>query len=500
MTTGSTRLSDLLTVLPNRTEVIPLDPQALVTDLVCDSRTVTPASVFVAVKGPDVDGHQFISQAIEKGALAIVCEQPADGIPCVVVPDSRIALGQLAQAFYGQPAKDLSNIAVTGTNGKTTFCYLLRSILQAAGQSCAMFGTTGHSLADEFIPALTTTPSGLQLAKLMARARDAGAKFAVMEASSHALDQHRLAGIDFQVAVFTNLSGDHLDYHGSMEQYLNAKAKLFEQLTPSAIAVLNRADPASENLAQLTKAEKLIWYGLGTQADLSASDIRSTANGSSFILNCLGQKLPVNSRLPGTHNVANCLAAAAAAMALDIDPKTIVDGLGKLQSVPGRLEPVPWSGPFSVLVDYAHTHDALANVLRAVRAITQRQLIVVFGCGGDRDRSKRPKMAAEACDLADRIFVTSDNPRTEDPQTIIREILTGISPQARPRTQVITDRRAAIETALALAAPGDVVLIAGKGHENYQIIGTQRRPFDDKAIAADWLKAHPGNTTSEYTQ
>jgi len=499
MPTDAIQLNQLLTVLPQRKELGHLQPEAVVTDLVCDSRTVTPGSVFVAVKGPDLDGHQFISQAVEKGALAVVCQQQVDGVPCVVVPDSRIALGSLAQAFYGQPAKSLCNVAVTGTNGKTTFCYLLRSILKAAGHESVMFGTTGHMIGDEFIPALTTTPSPLELAKLMARARDTGAKFAILEASSHALDQQRLAGIDFDVAVFTNLSGDHLDYHGSMEQYRRAKAKLFEHLQPIAIAVLNRADPTSADLVRRTPAKRKIWYGLGTRAEVRATDLNITAAGSSFILNCAGNKLPVNSRLPGTHNVANCLAAAAAALALGLDPKTIVDGLGKLQSVPGRLEPVPWSGPFSVLVDYAHTHDALANVLRAVRAITQQQLIVVFGCGGDRDRSKRPKMAAQASDLADRIFVTSDNPRTEDPEEIIRQILTGITTQARPRTQVITDRRQAIEAALASAAGGDVVLIAGKGHESYQIIGTERRPFDDRAVAAEWLNSHSANIASEHT-
>jgi UDP-N-acetylmuramoyl-L-alanyl-D-glutamate--2,6-diaminopimelate ligase len=363
-----------------------------------------------------------------------------------------------------------------------------------------MFGTTGHMIGDEFIPALTTTPSALELAQLMAWARDTGAKFAILEASSHALDQQRLAGIDFDVAVFTNISGDHLDYHGSMEQYRRAKAKLFEHLQPTAIAVLNRADPTSADLARQTPAKEKIWYGLGTQAEVRATDLNITAAGSSFILNCADNKLPVNSRLPGTHNVANCLAAAATALALGLPLKTIVDGLGQLQSVPGRLEPVPWPGPFSVLVDYAHTHDALANVLRAVQAITQRQLIVVFGCGGDRDRSKRPKMAAQASDLADRIFVTSDNPRTEDPDDIIRQILKGITRQARPRTQVITDRRAAIEAALASAAPGDVVLLAGKGHESYQIIGSQRRPFDDRAIAAEWLDSHSANIASEHIQ
>ena len=496
---GKIKLAKLLAVLPDHTHTGPLQPQAPVTNVVCDSRQVQPGSVFVAVKGVQADGHSFISQALANGALAVVAENPVEGAPCVIVPDSRAALGKLAQAFHGQPAKNLANVAVTGTNGKTTFCYLLRSILQAAGHPSAMFGTTGHCLPDEFVPAGTTTPSALELAELMARARAADVRFAVLEASSHALDQERLAGIDFDVAVFTNLSGDHLDYHGSMEHYLQAKAKLFEHLRPEATAVLNRADPASEGLARRTRARK-IWYGLGTRAKVKASGLSSTAAGSSFILNCAGKKLPVNSHLPGTHNVVNCLAAAAAALALDITPQNIVAGLEQLKAVPGRLESVPWSGPFHVLVDYAHTHDALANVLRAVRAITARKLIVVFGCGGDRDTTKRPKMAAQASDLADTIFVTSDNPRTEDPEDIIRQIVTGITRQARPRTLIVPDRRQAIEQALASAKPGDVVLLAGKGHEDYQIIGTQRRPFDDKAVAADWLSTHAGKVTSEYTQ
>ena len=454
-------LSDLLFVLSHYSQSGPLALDVIISDLACDSRTVTPGSLFVAVKGPSLDGHKYIGQAMNKGALAIVCEQPVDGVPCIVVPDSRTALGQLAQAFYGNPAKDLTNVAVTGTNGKTTFCYILRSILKAAGHESLMFGTTGHIVADEFIPALTTTPSPLELAKLMAQARDAGTKFAVLEASSHALDQQRLAGIEFDVAVFTNLTGDHLDYHGSMDEYLTAKAKLFEQLAPTATAVLNRADHASEQLAKRTPAGKKIWYGLTSPAEVRASELNITAAGSRFVLNLPDQELPVASHLPGTHNVVNCLAAAAAAVALDIKPESIVAGIERLECVPGRLEPVPWTGPFSVLIDYAHTHDALANVLRAVRAITERELIVVFGCGGDRDRSKRPKMAAEACDLADRIFVTSDNPRTEDPEDIIRQIVAGLTSQARPRTQVITDRRQAIHAALASAQAGDVVLIAG---------------------------------------
>ena len=499
MTTDRIRLGQLLTVLSQRREEGSLQHQALVSGVVCDSRLVQPGSVFVAVRGVHADGHTFISQALANGALAVVAEKAADGVACVVVSDTRLALGKLAQAFHGQPARDLTKVAVTGTNGKTTFCYLLRSILETAGHRCAMFGTTGHCIADEFIPAATTTPSALELAELMARARAAGMKFAVLEASSHALDQERLAGIDFEVAAFTNLTGDHLDYHVSMDCYLDAKAKLFEQLHRSATAVFNRTDSAAEDLARRTKAKK-IWYGLGTRAQVSASNLSSAASGSSFILNCAGTKLPVSSHLPGTHNVVNCLAAAAAALALDIAPQTIVAGIEQLQAVPGRLEPVRWTGPFHVLVDYAHTHDALANVLRAVRAITSRELIVVFGCGGDRDRTKRPKMAAEASNLADKIFVTSDNPRTEDPQQIIREILAGIPRQARHRTQVIPDRLQAIHSALAAAQPGDVVLLAGKGHERYQIVGRERRPFDDKAVAAQWLSAHGSKVTSEYSQ
>jgi len=326
----------------------------------------------------------------------------------------------------------------------------------------------------------------LELAELMARAKARGIRYAVLEASSHALDQGRLAGIDFEVAVFTNLSGDHLDYHGTMEEYFAAKAGLFEGLAAGALAVLNRAEPSSEELARRSAAKK-IWYGLGTRAKVRASGLNSGADGSSFVLSCAGRKLKVKSRLPGTHNVVNALAAAGAAVALGIDAKTIGEGIGRLEAVPGRLEAVEWDGPFRVLVDYAHTHDALGNVLRAVRAITEKKLIVVFGCGGDRDKSKRPKMGAEASALADKIFVTSDNPRTEEPEEIIKQIMVGISGRARRHTEVMCDRREAIHAALASAGPGDVVLVAGKGHETYQIVGDERRPFDDKKVAAEWM-------------
>ncbi len=486
---GQMKLGELLGGLTERREegFLPSQYEAVVKALVCDSRLVEPGCVFVAVKGPKVDGHDYINEALSKGAMAVVAQRPVDGAACVVVPDSREALGRLAQAFYSEPGKSMKKVAVTGTNGKTTFCYILRSILKAAGHESIMFGTTGHMIGEEFVPAINTTPGPLLLAELMARARARGIKYVVQEASSEALDQGRLAGLSFEVAVFTNLSGDHLDYHGTMEKYLAAKAGLFEGLKDGAVAVLNRAELASEELAKRSRAKK-IWYGLSDEADVWASELNSEADGSSFVLSCAGEKLKVKSRLAGTHNVMNALAAAGAAVALGIDGKTIAEGISRLESVPGRLEAVPWDGPFQVLVDYAHTHDALGNVLRALRAITKNKLIVVFGCGGDRDKSKRAKMGAQASALADKIFVTSDNPRTEDPNEIIEQIMVGISEQAREHTQVIADRREAIEAALAEASLGDVVLIAGKGHETYQIVGDERRPFDDRQVAAEWMK------------
>ena len=484
---GEIRLGRLLDTLKERREVGDIQRETVVQKVVCDSRAVRPGCVFVAVKGPAADGHNYISKAVNAGALAVVAQRAVEGAACVVVPDSRAAMGRLAQTFYGQPAAEMTKVAVTGTNGKTTFCYLLRSILQAAGHESAMFGTTGHFVGQDFVPAGTTTPGPLELAKLMAEARAAGIDYAVLEASSHALDQGRLEGMEFEVGVFTNLTGDHLDYHGSMEQYLAAKAKLFEQLAPGATAVLNRDQPASAEFARLFDGAKL-WYGLGGKVDVGARGVVAAADGSRFVLRCGGQDVAAEVHLPGEHNVANSLAAAAAGMALGIEPEVIAAGLGRLEAVPGRLEPVAWDGPFHVLVDYAHTDDALANVLRAVREITEREMIVVFGCGGDRDRSKRPRMAARASELADRIFVTSDNPRTEQPAEIIAEIMAGITDQARARTVAITDRAEAIGAALAAAQPGDVVLIAGKGHETYQIIGTRRRDFDDRVVAKEWLE------------
>lgn len=485
---GEMKLGKLLGTLEDRREegIIPSQHQATVQALACDSRLVEPGTVFVAVKGPWLDGHDYISEALSKGALAIVAQRPITGAPCVVVPDSQLALGKLAQAFYAEPGQSMTKIAVTGTNGKTTFCYILRSILKAAGHESLMFGTIGHMIGQEFAPAGNTTPGPLELAELMGKACSAGIRYVVLEASSHALDQGRLAGLNFEVAVFTNLSGDHLDYHGSMEQYLQAKAILFEGLTGTATAVLNRDDPASQELAKRTQA-KNIWYGLSSDDNVWASDLSGGVDGSRFVLNCAGSELKVKIQLAGRHNVMNALAAAGAAMALGVDGKTIAQGIAQLEAVPGRLEAVNWDGPFQVLVDYAHTHDALGNVLRALRAITKNKLIVVFGCGGDRDKTKRPKMGAAASAQADKIFVTNDNPRTEDPTQIIQQILAGISSQAQDRTQVIADRQEAIHAALSSAQPSDVVLIAGKGHETYQIIGTERRPFDDRQVVAQWL-------------
>jgi UDP-N-acetylmuramoyl-L-alanyl-D-glutamate--2,6-diaminopimelate ligase len=346
-----------------------------------------------------------------------------------------------------------------------------------------MYDTTARE-----VPAGTTTPSPVDLAEMMAEAVQAGAACLVMEVSSHALDQHRTDGIELDVAVFTNLTGDHLDYHGTMESYLAAKRRLFESLPAAAAAVLNRDDPHADAVAAATAARKL-WYGLSPAAEVCARIESIDATGSRFGLRHGGREVPVRTSLIGRHNVVNCVAAAAAATALGLELEAIAGALGEVGCVPGRLERVAVAAPFDVLVDYAHTDDALQNVLSALLPIKKGRLILVFGCGGDRDRSKRPRMARVAESAADHIIVTSDNPRSEDPMAIIQEIMTGFSERGRQRVLIQPDRRQAIAAALQAASDGDIVLIAGKGHENYQSIGGRRIHFDDVETAEELLRA-----------
>ncbi len=445
----------------------------------------------MAVRGTAADGHEYIASAVAAGCSAVVCERPTavpPGSPHAVLADTRAAVGPLAQARRGWPARKLAVIGVTGTNGKTTLTYLLRHVLRRAGHKPAMLGTITYDTLGGSDDALTTTPGPVRLAELMGGMVEAGATHLVMEISSHALDQDRAAGIDFAVGVFTNLSGDHLDYHGTMAEYLAAKRRLFESLPAGAHAVLNRDDRHSEEMASATRAP-VLWYGLSPAADVQGRIDGIDAAGSRFHVRCGGADAAVATGLIGRHNVSNCLAAAGAGVAMGIDLATVAAALSDAPGVPGRLQRVPSAAPFDVLVDYAHTDDALRNVLSALQPIKNgARLILVFGCGGDRDPAKRPRMARVAEELADQIVVTSDNPRSEQPEEIIEAIVAGFSHAGRAKARVEPDRRQGIAAAIDLAAGGDIVLIAGKGHENYQVVGTQRVHFDDVEVAGDLLR------------
>lgn len=459
-----------------------------------DSRRCGPGSCFVTVRGTQKDGHDFIAQALACGASAIVCESDATvppDVPCAVVADTHRAVGCCAQALHGWPGRLLTCVAVTGTNGKTTVAHLTRHMLEQAGHKTGLIGTITYESGQRTTNARMTTPDPEALAELMAEMVDAGCTHVVMEASSHALDQDRIAGIDIDAAVFTNLSGDHLDYHGTMEEYLAAKTKLFASLGVSASAAINRDDPVAEQIAQATRAS-ICWYGLSPAADMYARVGDISAGKTCFELIYRDQAVPVETKLIGRHNIYNSLAAACAARSLGVGLDQIAETLGTIDYIPGRLQRVDGPGDFDVFVDYAHTDDALGNVLSALRPLTKGRLVLVFGCGGDRDRSKRPRMAVVAQEWADAIIVTSDNPRSESPGEIIDEILTGFDADTRSHVEVEPDRRRAIGRAIAQARPGDVVLLAGKGHETYQIIRGVKSHFDDAEVAAACLAERQG--------
>lgn len=457
--------------------------------LTSDSRQAGPGVCFLAVRGSDVDGHRFIPQAVDAGCAAIICEDASTvpaGLPCVVLTDTRQAAGRIAQAFHGHPGRAMTVIGITGTNGKSTVAWILRQMLAIHGSKAGLVGTIEYDTGLGVRSAGNTTPGPVQLAQLMAEMVANGCTHMVMEVSSHALDQHRVEGIDIDVAIWTNLTGDHLDYHHDMDSYARAKQKLFASLRPEATAILNRDDSWGEAFAQASNAP-VIWYGLSAAADIHARIDEITTSGTRFSLITEEADVAVSTPLIGRHNVFNSLAAAAAGRALGMSLAQVADALGRVTSIPGRLERVESAAGFDVFVDYAHTDDALINVLGALRPVTTGRLVVVFGCGGDRDRTKRPRMAQAATDRADSVIITSDNPRTEDPATIIEDILAGVSDKARQRVAVEPDRRQAIGMAIERAQAGDVILIAGKGHETYQIIGSQRHEFDDVQVAREAL-------------
>jgi len=470
-----------------------------VTVVTADSRRVRPGAVFVAIPGTAVDGARYVPEAVEKGAVAIVTEQRVDvpgGVAPIIVPDARAAIADLAAAFYRHPAREMTVAGITGTNGKTSTSLLLRSILETAGDPAALFGTITYEVGERIVPAVTTTPDPVSLMGYLREALDQDIRHAIMEMSSHALVQKRTRGIDADVGVFTNLAPEHLDYHRDFADYRAAKGLLFRGLKPSATAVLNGEDPASNHFAAQTRA-RVLRYGTTEAAEVRAGDIESGTDGISFTLSLpCGTRALVRSPLLGRINVMNSLAAAAAAHALGYDAEQIRAGLERLPVVPGRLESVSAGQSFTVLVDYAHTDHALVNVLRNIRTFGgDRRVITVMGCGGDRDRAKRPRMGRAAAEYSDHVVITSDNPRSEDPMRIIRDIVEGLPDHTN--FEVEADRRKAIRLALERAEGDDIVLIAGKGHEAYQIVSGVAAPFDDRRVVVEEMQRLTGGNADE---
>jgi UDP-N-acetylmuramoyl-L-alanyl-D-glutamate--2,6-diaminopimelate ligase len=466
-----------------------------------DSRRVGAGDLFAALPGTRDDGARFAADAVARGAAAILAPHPMDvAAPVWVHPDARRIAGEAAALAYGEPSSSMFVVGVTGTNGKTTTAHLAGHLLRSAGRRPAVLGTTGNRLADgKLLAATHTTPDAPALQRLLVAHRELGGDSVALEASSHALDQERTAGVAFDVAIFTNLTRDHLDYHGDLERYAAAKERLFLSLRPGANAVIHADDPAAERMARAAQSRgaRVLTYSARLRGDLVASALKSDLSGTQIVIFGMGISR-TNLRLPlaGRHNVENALAAAAAALLSGASPSDVLGGLASASPAPGRLEPVETGERgFRVLVDYAHSEDALANVCRAVRGALEGtpgrsgrrgRLIVVFGCGGDRDRGKRAPMGRVVNELADLAIVTSDNPRSEDPMAIIDEVLVGMEPGIADR-RVEPDRRRAIETAVQNARTGDVVLIAGKGHETTQIVGERVLEFDDRRIAAEVL-------------
>ena len=462
-------------------------PPVEVTALAYDNRQVGPGTVFFCVRGFTRDGHDYAADAVARGAVALVVDHALGlGVPEVVVEDVRAAMAPAAARLNGDPTAQLRTIGVTGTNGKTTTTYLVRALLEAAGEHTGLLGTVTSIVGGVEHEVVRTTPEAIDLQATFAAMRDAGDSHCVMEVSSHALALGRADAIHWAAAIFTNLTQDHLDFHPTMEEYFAAKCALFVEGRP-AVAVVNIDDPYGARLASDLRGvvPELVTVGIDApDADLRATDVESAFTGSTFVAGGLELRSP----LPGRFNVMNVLGAVAAVRALGVGDDTIVAALPEAGRVPGRFEPVDEGQDFAVLVDYAHTPDSLENVLTAARPLTAGRLICVFGCGGDRDRDKRPQMGEISARLADRTIVTSDNPRSEDPAAIVEEILAGI--EDRSQTEAIVDRRAAIERAVELASTGDVLLIAGKGHEQGQEFARNRKlPFDDVRVARDALCA-----------
>ena len=499
MARDSITLTQLLAGLRGQVEVLERrgDMSCPVYAITDDSRAVTGGSLFIAVKGERVDGHGFIEQAIKAGAAAVVAQiSTASGsLPLVLVADSRKALGLLGSRFHGDPSARLTMIGVTGTNGKTTTTYLCKALLEGIGRRVGLIGTVGYQIGQETFPAPHTTPVALDLQALLAKMVESGLTAAVMEVSSHALALDRTSGCEYDVAVFTNLTQDHLDFHQTIDKYFEAKLRLFTELAGGQKvgkrALVNMDDPRGKAVQAACPVP--VWsYAIQNQADIKAKRVRLSLTGTVFTAETPAGSFSVESRLVGEHNVYNLLGAIGVALHDGAMPDQICEATAHITNVPGRFERVSSGQDFTVVVDYAHTEDALLRLLTAAQALKTDRIITVFGCGGDRDRGKRPKMGRAAVEYSDVVILTSDNPRTEDPMTILHEVEIGVRDALVRRNHVqyhlVPDRRDAISTAIREARRGDMVLIAGKGHEDYQIIGTKKFHFDDREVAREAIQ------------
>ncbi len=479
-------LGELVARLPGA--VLTGDPGLRVSEVTHDSRRSGPGALFVAIHGFATDGNSFVGAARKKGAVAVCSEQPpAPDTPWVQVADAREALAVFSAAVLGNPALSLDLVGVTGTNGKTTTTYLIDAALRAAGETVGLVGTVEYRIGTRLLEAVRTTPESSDLQALFRQMVDAGCRHAILEVSSHSLALKRVHGCPFKVAVFTNLTRDHLDFHGDMDAYFGAKRLLFDTLLrEDGHAIVNRDDDRADQILRACKGRA--WtFSLSQPADLSVEELTLSLDGTRARVRTPVGPLEVRSPLIGRFNVQNLLAALGAGLALGIPEEALLRGLGSVKGVPGRLERVVAGQDFTVIVDYAHTDDALKNLLETVRELRPQRLITVFGCGGDRDRTKRPLMGAVAARLSDVVILTSDNPRSEPPEAILEEIRRGIPPDRARDSHVIVDRREAIAKALEMGREGVVVVIAGKGHEQYQEVRDRTVPFDDRQVARDIL-------------
>lgn len=477
------KLSELISCIDNKCFA---DPEIEINGISCDSRSTKPGDVFVAVRGYESDGHSYIGKAVENGAVCVICEEaPSVPIPYVLCDNTRRALALVSAEFYGRPAEKLKIVGVTGTNGKTTTTNLIKSVIErATGAKVGLIGTIGNMIGDEMLDTERTTPESCELQKLFREMVDAGCEYAVMEVSSHALYLDRVYGVEFEVGVFTNLTQDHLDFHKTMDAYAEAKAMLFSQCRKGAI---NMDDPYATFMTTSAKCPVMLFSARSQEADLTSMDVRLSAEGVLFSALTLGELRRIRLGIPGMFSVYNALAALAAAMQLGISLEDASTALNGSACVKGRAEVVPTGRDFTVLIDYAHTPDAVENILKTAKGFAKGRVVALLGCGGDRDRTKRPIMGKLAVDLADFVIITSDNPRTEEPGEIIKDILKGVEGTKTPY-EVIENRKEAIGWAINHAQKDDVIVLAGKGHETYQIIGKTKYHFDEREVVAEFLK------------